>query len=187
MRRSVSIWLCCLATLATAAAASPPQQCALPGDRHSPAIPCSSSLDVCVAGACHHKALFPLVTADWMATAVLFVASVVSVLSGVGGGGLFVPLLLFLEVFPSEQAVPLSKVGALLPPYFGASTSRCCHSLSCYCRFRCMSCAGHDPCGCYCCKRSSFCQQRWRACDRPCCLSDFASSVPGELHFRVLM
>lgn len=59
---------------------------------------------------CLHKSLFPLGSTDAYGTALLFLAGVLAGASGIGGGGLNVPLLMLVQGFIIEEAVPLSHV-----------------------------------------------------------------------------
>ena len=60
-------------------------------------------------GTCKHDALVPVQTMDWVAAALSFVGCSMAVVGGIGGGGLFVPLLMLLVNFDATAAVPLSK------------------------------------------------------------------------------
>lgn len=62
---------------------------------------------------CLHKSLFPLGSIDAYGTALLFLAGVLAGASGIGGGGLNVPLLMLVQGFIIEEAVPLSHVMVL--------------------------------------------------------------------------
>jgi hypothetical protein len=106
--------------LALVPSASGASQCEM-RDMHQ--VGCGSSQicsipDGAKTGTCVHKFLLPLSGADISTTAAIAVAGVLAVVSGVGGGGLYVPLLLLFENFDSEHAVPLSKamilVGAIV-------------------------------------------------------------------------
>jgi hypothetical protein len=60
-----------------------------------------------------HKSLFPLGSTDAYGTALLFLAGVLAGASGIGGGGLNVPLLMLVQGFIIEEAVPISHVMVL--------------------------------------------------------------------------
>ena len=62
-------------------------------------------------GICAHKSILkPLSWRDFLSGAVLFVGSCIAAGSGVGGGGLNVAILTFVEGFTSSKAIPLSSV-----------------------------------------------------------------------------
>eukprot|EP00762_Andalucia_godoyi_P005627 ANDGO_00518.mRNA.1 hypothetical protein NAEGRDRAFT_81115 len=64
-------------------------------------------------GECHHKNLFPAFSwRDGVGTLVLFVASLLSAAAGVGGGGIYVPILILTFSFGPHAAIPLSKATA---------------------------------------------------------------------------
>lgn len=62
---------------------------------------------------CLHKSLWPLAPGDGILAAVLFLAQVLAGASGIGGGGLNVPLLMLSGGFLVSEAVPLSHVAVL--------------------------------------------------------------------------
>jgi len=65
----------------------------------------------CNLNGCNHKSLFsPFLPMDIVAGVVIMVGCVFAVAGGIGGGGLFVPLLMLLQSFDIHEAVPLSKV-----------------------------------------------------------------------------
>lgn len=62
-------------------------------------------------GICTHKWLFkPFSWRDILTALILFVGSCVAAGAGVGGGGLNVPMLVFIDGFPASKAIPLSSV-----------------------------------------------------------------------------
>ena len=60
--------------------------------------------------ACLHKTLFPMIGLDVLLLFSLFVCGVLAGASGLGGGGLNVPILLLVSNFLRSEAVPLSQV-----------------------------------------------------------------------------
>lgn len=59
---------------------------------------------------CLHKTLWPLANGDYLTGAFLFVCGTLAGASGIGGGGLNVPLLMLSGSFLVSEAVPLSHV-----------------------------------------------------------------------------
>ena len=57
---------------------------------------------------CHHKDLFPLNGYDYLGIVVLFTGSALASGGGVGGGGLFIPLLILINGFEPHTAMPIS-------------------------------------------------------------------------------
>lgn len=57
---------------------------------------------------CLHKSLTPLTTSDIVGSLLLFITGVLAGASGIGGGGINVPLLMIVQGFLIEEAVPLS-------------------------------------------------------------------------------
>jgi uncharacterized membrane protein YfcA len=73
-------------------------------------------------GLCNHKPLFPNVSVwDILATISTFLAGVISSGGGIGGGGLYIPLLTSVGQFAAHLAVPISMAmicGASLMTFF---------------------------------------------------------------------
>ncbi|KAL3673704.1 hypothetical protein V7S43_001401 [Phytophthora oleae] len=63
----------------------------------------------CRAGVCVEDVLFPLSSEEIAGSIGAFVASILAAGSGLGGGGLLVPLYIMLMSMSSHEAVPLSK------------------------------------------------------------------------------
>lgn len=61
---------------------------------------------------CLHKTLFgcSITEADLLSFTIFFVASAISAGGGVGGGGIFVPILILIAKFSPMEAVPLSNI-----------------------------------------------------------------------------
>jgi uncharacterized membrane protein YfcA len=83
-----------------------------------PQVACEAATDclaqglegtTCRAGVCVDDALFPLSREEIAGSVGGFLASVVAAGSGLGGGGLLVPLYIMLMSMSSHEAVPLSK------------------------------------------------------------------------------
>lgn len=85
------------------------------------------------SGKCHHKALFgPFNWMDVLMFSVLIVGSTLSAAGGLGGGGLYVPILMLIGGFSTFEAIPLSKVCSIhLIPSGYSCGSLCLISLSC--------------------------------------------------------
>lgn len=64
---------------------------------------------------CLHKALKPLGGRDFLTAAALAVCGVLAGASGIGGGGLNVPVLMLTSNFLVDEAVPLSHVAVSGP------------------------------------------------------------------------
>jgi len=58
---------------------------------------------------CEHKHLLPIHWKDVVTAIILFFCSSIAGSSGLGGGGLFVPVLYLVNSFSAHEAVPLSK------------------------------------------------------------------------------
>jgi hypothetical protein len=71
----------------------------------------NSTSEYQIYGLCTHKALFgPLHWKDILTTLICFVGSCVAAGAGVGGGGLNVAMLVFINGFTATSAIPLSSV-----------------------------------------------------------------------------
>ena len=66
-------------------------------------------LELDQAGLCIHKEMWPPHSIEISAYALVFAICTLANATGVGGGGLLVPLLVMLLNFPAHQAIPLSK------------------------------------------------------------------------------
>jgi uncharacterized membrane protein YfcA len=65
-------------------------------------------LKICLDNRCRHKGLVPLAFWDGLVVLPLFVGGVMAAGAGVGGGGIYVPLLILLNGFTARDSVPLS-------------------------------------------------------------------------------
>jgi len=65
---------------------------------------------------CKQKDLFPPTWRDWTATVLCFVGGALAASSGIGGGGIYVPVLILVAGYSPQFAVPISTV-----MIFGAS------------------------------------------------------------------
>jgi uncharacterized membrane protein YfcA len=81
-----------------------------------------NSTGTATVGTCAHKPLFPKVSVwDVLSTVTTFIAGVVSSGGGIGGGGLYIPLLTSAGQFVAHLAVPISMAmicGASLMTFF---------------------------------------------------------------------
>lgn len=60
---------------------------------------------------CIHKTLLSTFSLrDMIAFAISFVAAAISAGGGIGGGGIFVPVLIMISKFSAKEAIPLSNV-----------------------------------------------------------------------------
>eukprot|EP00297_Palpitomonas_bilix_P009051 CAMPEP_0113874728 /NCGR_PEP_ID=MMETSP0780_2-20120614/4503_1 /TAXON_ID=652834 /ORGANISM="Palpitomonas bilix" /LENGTH=521 /DNA_ID=CAMNT_0000860549 /DNA_START=58 /DNA_END=1623 /DNA_ORIENTATION=+ /assembly_acc=CAM_ASM_000599 len=65
---------------------------------------------LCNLNGCIHKPLFsPFLSLDAVGGIAIMIGCIFAVAGGIGGGGLFVPLLILVESFDVHEAVPLSK------------------------------------------------------------------------------
>eukprot|EP01135_Chromosphaera_perkinsii_P003718 Nk52_evm36s252 gene=Nk52_evmTU36s252 len=105
LQSSAAIWLVVFALCGIASVQGASESCKADSD--------CSKYNYCKfeegQGLCHHDALIPVQTMDWVTAAVSFVGACMAVVGGIGGGGLFVPLLMLLLNFDATAAVPLSK------------------------------------------------------------------------------
>jgi uncharacterized membrane protein YfcA len=63
--------------------------------------------------ACMHKSLYPMLPQDTLALFVLLIVAVAAGASGIGGGGLNVPILMIISNFNIKEAVPLSHAAVM--------------------------------------------------------------------------
>merc|ERR1719197_1146448 len=63
-----------------------------------------SELTKCEAGQCVHKDVRPFVALDGVALLCMFVAGSVAAGGGLGGGGIFVPMLILILAFSARDA-----------------------------------------------------------------------------------
>eukprot|EP00696_Hemimastix_kukwesjijk_P019187 gnl/Hemi2/8397_TR2901_c0_g1_i1.p1 gnl/Hemi2/8397_TR2901_c0_g1~~gnl/Hemi2/8397_TR2901_c0_g1_i1.p1 ORF type:complete len:517 (+),score=107.87 gnl/Hemi2/8397_TR2901_c0_g1_i1:45-1595(+) len=96
--------------------------CQFDSDCQNPLRICSYLVPTDRHPQCLHKPLFPNFTSqDFWGTLLCFLASIVAAGGGIGGGGLFVPVLMMISGFEARSAIPLSKTmifGAALAQYF---------------------------------------------------------------------
>jgi Predicted permeases len=62
-----------------------------------------------VNGVCVHKDMWPPTLIEILAYILIFAFSNLSNATGIGGGGVLIPLLILLMNFPAHNAIPLSK------------------------------------------------------------------------------
>lgn len=70
-------------------------------------------------GECEHKGLWPMIPIDLLLTLAMFLIGVAAAAAGIGGGGINVPALMYINNFLIEEAVPLSHVAV-----FGNATAQ---------------------------------------------------------------
>lgn len=63
---------------------------------------------------CVHKALFPMLASEWVGIACLTVGISLANIAGIGGGTLFVPIVLLLFQFTTNQSSPICATLVLL-------------------------------------------------------------------------
>jgi hypothetical protein len=68
-------------------------------------VVCEQVLDDLI---CKHKAFFPMNGADMAGIVILFIGAALASGGGVGGGGLFIPLLILINGFDPHTAMPIS-------------------------------------------------------------------------------
>ena len=83
---------------------------------------CSNIMWNCFVDVCTHKDLFPINYSDLFLALLIFGTTMLSTLSGVGGGAIDVLILMFVGSFPLEMAVPLA-----LCDVFGACIVKFCY------------------------------------------------------------
>lgn len=64
----------------------------------------------CEKGICQHKPYFPVTFPEILGSALLFLSSLLANASGIGGGGLYVPILILFNKFDLKDATPISKL-----------------------------------------------------------------------------
>lgn len=67
------------------------------------------SLYVANGTECVHKDLLPLSVMEVGGMVIIFLAAVLANATGIGGGGIFVPVLILIMRFSAIEAIPLSK------------------------------------------------------------------------------
>jgi uncharacterized membrane protein YfcA len=68
------------------------------------------SAQMCFESKCTHKNLIPITWGDILCTLLVMIGSALCAGSGIGGGGIFVPVLMLVSSFTAKESVPLSKV-----------------------------------------------------------------------------
>lgn len=68
------------------------------------------STQMCLDSKCTHKNLLPITWGDILCTLLVMIGSALCAGSGIGGGGIFVPVLMLVSSFTAKESVPLSKV-----------------------------------------------------------------------------
>jgi len=79
------------------------------GDSCSTNVDCDPPYIVCRGGECKHKTVFPMELLEFFGVVVIFIVSMFAVASGIGGGGLFVPILILLFTMSPKEAIALSN------------------------------------------------------------------------------
>lgn len=64
----------------------------------------------CKVDTCKHNSFFPFKSKEIIGLASIFLASAISNAGGIGGGTLFLPVLIIILHFYTHEAVPLSKI-----------------------------------------------------------------------------
>lgn len=62
-----------------------------------------------VMGTCRHKTLFPMTTRELVGLFVIVSTGMIAIAGGLGGGSLFVPLMMIFFEMNAHQAIPLSN------------------------------------------------------------------------------
>ena len=69
---------------------------------------CSEILYICLSNLCTHKSFFPFSSLDLLTLFLVFIASIITTVAGVGGGLFFFPILLGVSNFYPTPAVAIS-------------------------------------------------------------------------------
>jgi len=65
--------------------------------------------EICTSGSCQHKNLFPSLTSvEIAAVFMFFLATVICTVAGIGGGIVFLPILMLMFNFSTQEAAPIS-------------------------------------------------------------------------------
>lgn len=67
------------------------------------------ALNYCENKECTHKGFFPITVREMIGLLIIFIASALANASGIGGGGLYVPILIVLNGFSLKDSTPISK------------------------------------------------------------------------------
>lgn len=70
---------------------------------------CDPPYIVCNGTKCKHKEVFPMELKEFFGVVVVFLVACLAVASGIGGGGLFVPILILLFDMSPKEAIALSN------------------------------------------------------------------------------
>lgn len=68
----------------------------------------TSGYKICKKGACQHKLIFPIRGLEIAGTIVLTILMALAVMSGIGGGGIIVPLLMVFYKLSTKEAIAVS-------------------------------------------------------------------------------
>jgi hypothetical protein len=76
---------------------------------------CKVNLDchkfnTCINQTCIHKGFFPITFEEFSGLLLLFLSSLLANASGIGGGGLYVPILIMFNHFDFKDSIPISKI-----------------------------------------------------------------------------
>ncbi len=64
----------------------------------------------CKNGRCTHMGLLPISFNDMICFFLIIIASALSNAGGIGGGGLLIPILIFMLNFTTHEAIPITKI-----------------------------------------------------------------------------
>lgn len=64
----------------------------------------------CVDNTCTHKSFFPITIEEMSGLLLLCLSSLLANASGIGGGGLYVPILIMFNHFDFKDSIPISKI-----------------------------------------------------------------------------
>jgi hypothetical protein len=70
---------------------------------------CDPPYIICNGDTCSHKKVFPMELKEFFGVVVVFFVACLAVASGIGGGGLFVPILILLFDMSPKEAIALSN------------------------------------------------------------------------------
>jgi hypothetical protein len=87
-----------------------------------------SGLSHCENHICVHKGFFPITVREIAGLVLIFIASLLANASGIGGGGLYVPILMVFNGFTLKESTPISKfmifAGAIIAFIIGLIKNR---------------------------------------------------------------
>jgi len=68
------------------------------------------TMGICVKSTCHHKGFFPINGRDILGIFIILICSILASSTGIGGGSLLTPFIIYVFGFDTHEAIPLSKL-----------------------------------------------------------------------------